>query len=99
MVDCPDEVIAAGRALTVARKTAWNLTQDIDAALAALYDATNVVTTKHGAKVMQAGTAHVKLRQAQAAYGLIMEAHDSLRAVLIECGIDQPTDAQILSIR
>lgn len=99
MVDCPDEVIAAGRALIVARKTAWQLSMEIDSALAMLYDAVNVVTAKHGAKVMQAGEAYTKLRKAQTAYGLVMEAHDSLRAVLIECGIDQPTDAQIASIR
>lgn len=99
MTECPSEVIEAGRALIGARKQAKEMSDAIDKALAVLDGAVAVMTEKHGAKVMQSGTAYSKLRKAQQAYGLIMEAHDSLRAVLIECNVDQPTDGQIASIR
>lgn len=99
MAHCPPEVVEAGRALIDARKTAHTLSEAIDEAIAKLGPAVAVMVKAHGAKVMQSGTAYAKLRKAQAAYGLVMEAHDSLRAVLIECGVDQPTDEQIASIR
>jgi hypothetical protein len=96
---CPDEVVAVGRSLIKARKSASIMSEQIDAAIVDLHTAIDVMTSKHGAKAMQAGIALSKLRQAQAALGDIMQAHDSLRHVLVELDIEQPTDAQVASIR
>ena len=94
----PTEVIECGKALIKARKSASNMSADIDAAIAALHPAIDA-TVKLGAKGMQAGVALEKLRKAQSALGLVMQAHNSLRQVLVELDIEQPTDAQVLSIR
>jgi hypothetical protein len=74
------------------------MSEAIDDALANLTKAVEAMKP-HGAKAMQAGKAIAKLRQAQAAVGLVMEGHDSLRRVLKECDVEEPTDAQVLSIR
>ncbi len=95
----PDSVIKTGKALIRARKTAGNLSVEIDEAIAALHEAVEDMVKNHGAKAMQAGHALASLRQAQAALGLVMDAHNSLRCVLTECDVEQPTDAQVLSIR
>lgn len=99
MAVCPDEVIAAGRALIEARKVAARLSELIDAAALALVPAANVMVEKHGSKHMSAGTAYAKLRQAQMAYGLICEAHEDLRLELGRRDVDEPTDDQVASIR
>ena len=96
---CPAEVIETGRSLISARKLARDMSEAIDDALGNLSDAIEVMTANHGAKAMQAGSAIAKLRQAQAAYGFIMEAHNDLRMVLVECDVEQPTDEQVASIR
>lgn len=96
---CPDEVVETGRALIKARKLAESMSDNIGIAIAELGEAINVMVKDHGAKAMQAGSAIAKLRQAQAAYGLIMDAHNDLRKVLAECDVDAPTDAQVASIR
>ncbi len=95
----PNEVIETGKALIKARKSAALMSEQIDEAISKLHGAIEVMTKDHGALAMQAGSALTKLRQAQAALGLIMEAHNSLRCVLTECDVEQPTDAQVLSIR
>jgi len=96
---CPPEVIEAGRALVTARKTADNLSELIDEAIARLGPAVDVMVKEGGAKRMEAGSAHSKLRQAQMAFGLICEAHNDLRQVLGTYDYSEPTDAQIASIR
>ena len=96
---CPDEVIAAGRALIDARKLAWNLSETIDEAIAQLGPAVDTMVKGHGSKRMSAGPAYTKLRQAQMAYGLICEAHDALRAELGKRDVEEPTDDQVASIR
>ncbi len=97
--ECPKEVIETGRNLIKARKSASLMSEHIDEAIKALHPAIDVMVKQHGAKHMQAGTGLAKLRKAQAVLGLIMEAHDSLRCVLAECDVEQPTDEQVLSIR
>lgn len=96
---CPQEVIDTGRALIQARKLAEAMSGKIDEAIPLLEKAVAVMVNDGGAKAMQAGAAFVRLRQAQTAFGLIMEAHESLRRVLEECDVEQPTDAQVASIR
>lgn len=96
---CPDEVIETGKSLIKARKAAALMSEQIDDALGKLHGAIEVMTKNHGARAMQAGEAFTKLRKAQSALGLIMEAHNSLRCVLTECDVEQPTDNQVLSIR
>lgn len=96
---CPESVVETGRSLVKARKLAESMSDNIDIALAELRQAVKVMVEQHGAKAMQAGSAIAKLRQAQAAYGLIMDAHNDLRCVLMECDVEQPTDAQVASIR
>lgn len=96
---CPPEVIAAGRALIGARKIAHSLSEAIDEAIEALGPAVDVMATDHGSKRMSAGMAYAKLRQAQMAYGLICEAHESLRLELGKRDVDEPTDDQVASIR
>jgi hypothetical protein len=95
---CPQEVIDTGKDLIRARRLATNMSEAIDDALANLTKAVEAMKP-HGAKAMQAGRAIANLRQAQAAVGLVMDAHDSLRHVLKACDVDEPTDAQVLSIR
>lgn len=95
---CPQEVIDTGKDLIRARHLAIKMADAVNDALANLAKATEAMKP-HGAKAMQAGTAIAKLRQAQAAVGLIMEGHDSLRHVLKACDVEEPTDAQVLSIR
>ncbi len=95
----PPEVVEAGRALIVARKAAYALSEAIDAACAALGPAVDVMTKDHGAKHMEAGQAYANLRIAQSAYGLVMEAHESLRQVLGKHDVESPTDDQVASIR
>lgn len=99
MNECPKEVVVAGRGLIKARKVAKKLSQKIDEAIAELEDAVNVMVSNNGAKIMQSGAAIAKLRDAQRSYGLVMEAHDSLRCVLCEQDVEQPTDEQVASIR
>ena len=96
---CPDEVIAAGRALIDARKCAWKLSELIDEALAQLEPAVDHMVKVHGAKRMQSGEALVLLREAQTAVGKVMMAHQSLRQVLVGCDVEEPTDDQVASIR
>jgi hypothetical protein len=96
--DCPPEVIECGKALILARKRANSMSGDIDEALAKLEGAIEAMKP-HGAKRMQAGEAIVLLRKAQAAQGFIMQAHNSLRHVLNECDVAEPTDVQVASIR
>lgn len=96
---CPEEVIAAGRALIDARKAAWRLSELIDEALAQLEPAIDTMVKGHGSKRMTAGTAYAKLRQAQMAYGLICEAHESLRLEMGKRDVAEPTDDQVASIR
>jgi hypoxanthine phosphoribosyltransferase len=96
---CPDEVVETGRTLIAARKLAQAMSDKVDIALNQLEAAVGVMVKDHGAKAMQAGSALAKLRKAQAAYGLIMDAHNDLRMVLHECDVDAPTDAQVASIR
>ncbi len=95
----PNEVIETGKALIKARKSAALMSEHVDEAIGKLHAAIAVMTKDHGARAMQAGEALTKLRKAQTALGLIMEAHNSLRCVLTECDVEQPTDAQVLSIR
>ncbi len=95
--DCPAEVIHAGAALIKARRSAESLSAAVDLAVAALGPAVDVMTKEHGAKRMQAGATLALLRQAQMAHGLVMDAHDKLRAVLAECDVAEPTDRQILA--
>lgn len=99
MSPCPQEVVETGRLLIEARKLARALSDKIDDTLDQLDLAVEVMTEKYGAKAMQAGTAIIALRTAQAAYGHVMEGHESLRQVLIACNVEQPTDAQVASIR
>lgn len=96
---CPESVIETGRSLIAARKMAEAMSDKIDIAIASLTEHAIPDMKAHGAKAMQAGSAIAKLRQAQAAYGLIMDAHNDLRCVLMECDVEQPTDAQVASIR
>lgn len=96
---CPPEVIEAGKALVAARKCADNLSDYIDEAIAKLGPAVDHMVKEGGAKRMEAGSAHSKLRQAQMAFGLICEAHNDLRQVLGSYDYAEPTDAQIASIR
>lgn len=96
---CPNEVIEAGRALVKARKRAEEMSDAIDAAFPKIEDAVVHMNKAHGAKRMQAGGTIARLRQAQAALGLVMEAHDLLRHVLKECDVAEPTDDEIASIR
>ena len=96
---CPPEVVEAGKALVAARLAARFLSTEIDTALAALEPAINVMTKDHGAKRMEAGSAYAKLRIAQSAYGLVMEAHESLRQVLVKWDVEPPSDEQVASIR
>ena len=97
---CPESVVATGKALIGARKMAEAMSDKIDIAILALTEhAIPEMMKDHGAKQMQAGSALAKLRKAQAAYGLIMDAHNDLRLVLEECDVDAPTDAQVASIR
>ena len=92
---CPPEVIAAGSALVHIRLRAAALAQEIDEALPVIRKGIAAVVDGHGAKNMQAGTAIRKLRELQAGEGLAGEAHDSLRKVLSEFDIAEPTDAEI----
>lgn len=92
---CPKEVIAAGAALVHIRLRAQSLAEEIDTALPVIRAGIAKVVTDHGAKNMQAGKAIRKLRELQGGEGLAGEAHDSLRRVLAEYGIDEPTDAEI----
>lgn len=96
---CPQEVIDAGRALVGARKSADNLSELIDEAIAKLGPAVDVMVKNGGAKRMEAGSALAKLRQAQMAYGLICDAHNDLRQVLGTYDYSEPTNEQIASIR
>jgi hypothetical protein len=95
----PNEVVETGKSLIKARKSAGIMSEHIDEAISKLHGAIEVMTKEHGAKAMQAGSALAKLRKAQAALGYIMDAHNDLRGVLHECDVEQPTDAQVLSIR
>lgn len=92
----PDSVIDAGTALVRARRTAWQLESDIAAALEAVEAATQEMV-RAGAKEMQAGAARARLYQAAMAYGLIGEAHDSLRAVIGQLGYSEPENDKILA--
>lgn len=96
---CPPEVIEAGRALVKARKAADHMSDLIDDAFPKIETAVVHMHKEHGAKRMQAGATLARLRQAQMAVGLLMEAHDLLRHVLKECDVEEPTDAEIASIR
>jgi len=99
MKDCPKDVVATGRSLIKARKFAKKASQKIDEAIAELESATDTMRAEHGAKAMQSGEAIALLRDAQRSYGLIMQAHNSLRGVLVECDVEQPTDDQVNSFR
>lgn len=92
---CPPEVIAAGAALVHIRLRAAALADEIDTALPTIRKGIAAVVDGHGAKNMQAGTAIRKLRELQGGEGLAGEAHDSLRKVLAEVDIAEPTDAEI----
>jgi len=96
---CPETVIETGRSLIAARKLAEAMSDKIDVAIASLTGHAIPDMKPHGARVMQAGAAIAKLRQAQAAYGLVMDAHNDLRLVLDQCDVESPTDAQVASIR
>lgn len=95
----PDSVVTTGKALILARKSAEHMSDLINDALAALETAIDDMVKGHGAKAMQAGECIQLLREAQRSHGLVMQAHNSLRKVLIDCDVEQPTDAQVLSIR
>lgn len=96
---CPESVIETGRALIAARKLALAMSDKIDIVIASLTEHAVPDMKEHGALVMQAGATIAKLRQAQAAYGFIMDGHNDLRLVLAECDVESPTDAQVASIR
>ncbi len=95
----PDSVVATGKALILARKSAEHTSDLINDALAALESAVDDMVKDHGAKAMEAGECIQLLREAQRCHGLVMQAHNSLRKVLAERDVEQPTDAQVLSIR
>ncbi len=95
----PDSVVSTGKALILARKSAEHTSDLINDALAALEHAVDDMVKDHGAKAMQAGETIQLLRDAQRCHGLVMQAHNALRRVLTECDVEQPTDAQVLSIR
>lgn len=90
-------VVKAGAALIRARRTAEELDKDIEAAIAAIKDAAVELAPMHGLKLMQAGSAYAKLRQAQAAHGLIMDAHNDVRLAIKSVGLEEPTDAELVS--
>lgn len=89
-------VVKAGSALIRARRSAEELSKDIEAAIAAIHDAAVELAPMHGLKHMQAGSAYAKLRQAQASLGLIMDAHNDVRLAIKGVGLEEPTDAEIL---
>lgn len=94
----PESVVKAGAALIAARFTAIDLAEQIDQAISAIETAADELTATHDLKHMQAGSAYVKLRKAQAAVGLIMDAHNDIRLEIKAAGIPEPTDAQILAV-
>jgi len=94
---CPQEVVRAGAALVRLRRMAKQLEDAIDQEMPAIQAAIVHVCDCHGAKYVQAGEAKVSLRLAQTAPGYIMQAHNALRLVLGECGINEPSDKQIIA--
>ncbi len=94
----PKSVIRAGAKLIAARRTAVLLATQIDEAITAIGDATNELVESHQLKHMQAGEALVLLRQAQAAPGLVMQAHDSVRKAISARGVEEPTDEEIVAV-
>lgn len=95
---CPAEVVRAGARLVALRRLAKRLEDAIDEALPDIQEGINCVVDKHGAAYVQAGEAKTLLRTAQTAAGLIMQAHNSLRLVLVERGIAEPTGDQIITL-
>lgn len=93
----PDSVVKAGLALLRARRTAEELEKDVEAAIVAIRAAADELVPLHGLKHMQAGSAYAKLRQVQAAPGLVMDAHNDVRLAIGGKGIDEPTDAQLVA--
>lgn len=97
-IECPAAVVLAGARLMKLRKMAAALEAEIDAAYPDIKAAVFDVVMNHSARVAQAGEAFVLLRQAQTAHGNIAHAHDVLRRVLVECGIAEPTNEQVVAI-
>lgn len=94
----PDSVVKAGAKLIEARFTALDLADQLQDAIAAVMASADELTGTHDLKHMQLGSAYAKLRQAQAAAGLIMDAHNDLRLQIKAAGIPEPTDAQIVAV-
>lgn len=95
MHECPKSVIEAGRAMVNARKSAAKLEAEIFDALEKTRVATSHVCDEHGALHMQSGEAEKLLLECAAGLQNLKIAHDSLRKVLCECNIAQPTNEQL----
>lgn len=94
---CPGEVKDLGANLVKARRMA----SDLAAQLIACYqkvDAAEDAMVKLGAKRMESGEGRELLLQAAACDGLIRQAHNSFRATLARCDVEEPSDSDIVSI-
>ena len=95
MHECPKTVIEAGRSLVNARKSAAKLEAELFDALEKVRIATKQVCDEHGALYMESGEAEKLLLECAAGLQNLKMAHNSLRKVLCECEISQPTNEQL----
>lgn len=94
---CPKTVILCGASLLAARRKAHEAAELTMEAYNLIEDAFGSLPS--GLRTMQLGEAKALLIEAMKMDHLIAMAHDSLRKLLGEAGVAEPTDAQLAAAR
>lgn len=95
---CPDKTKAAGAQLLKARRAQEKARDETLKAHKMAEDAIPDLISIGGAKAMQFGEGLNHLLDAAKGYGHVMQAHNSFRAILGCCGIEEPTDEDLVVI-
>jgi hypothetical protein len=94
---CPKQVIACGATLLAARRKASEATGLVMEAFNLIDEA--AATLPPGLRMMQLGEPKALLIDAMKTEHLIAMAHDLLRKLLGEVGVEEPTNAQLANAK
>ncbi len=95
MHECPKSVLQAGLQLVKLRRMCKQVELQAMLAQTALGPATKEVCEKFGARYMESGETETLLHEIAAVAGKAKMAHNSVRKVLADCDVAEPTNNQL----